>query len=68
LLSQLVGSVKSWESSADLLSALKLEIRDGQLSFRGKRILGHGCGCRLAGTFTCLKVGYRANLAATCSF
>nr|XP_018681344.1 PREDICTED: histidine protein methyltransferase 1 homolog isoform X1 [Musa acuminata subsp. malaccensis]XP_018681345.1 PREDICTED: histidine protein methyltransferase 1 homolog isoform X1 [Musa acuminata subsp. malaccensis]XP_018681346.1 PREDICTED: histidine protein methyltransferase 1 homolog isoform X1 [Musa acuminata subsp. malaccensis]XP_018681347.1 PREDICTED: histidine protein methyltransferase 1 homolog isoform X1 [Musa acuminata subsp. malaccensis] len=50
-----VGSLKSWESSADLLSALKLEIRDGQLSFRGKRILELGCGYGLAGTFACLK-------------
>ncbi|XP_074583023.1 uncharacterized protein LOC141839224 [Curcuma longa] len=49
------GSLKCWESSTDLLSILKLEIRDGLLSFRGKRILELGCGYGLAGTFACLK-------------
>lgn len=33
------GSLKSWERSIDLVNVLKLEIRDGQLSFRGKKIL-----------------------------
>lgn len=32
-------STKFWDSSIDLVNVLKLEIRDGQLSFRGKRIL-----------------------------
>ncbi|KAG5545119.1 hypothetical protein RHGRI_017551 [Rhododendron griersonianum] len=33
------GFVKSWDSSIDLVNVLKHEIRDGQLSFRGKRVL-----------------------------
>ncbi|XP_043726185.1 uncharacterized protein LOC122672764 isoform X2 [Telopea speciosissima] len=33
------GSVKAWDSSIDLVNVLKHEIRDGQLSFRGKRVL-----------------------------
>lgn len=33
------GSLKSWDSSIDLVNVLKHEIRDGQLSFRGKRVL-----------------------------
>eukprot|EP00262_Sarcandra_glabra_P005691 TRINITY_DN17458_c0_g1_i1.p1 TRINITY_DN17458_c0_g1~~TRINITY_DN17458_c0_g1_i1.p1 ORF type:complete len:349 (+),score=52.10 TRINITY_DN17458_c0_g1_i1:192-1238(+) len=49
------GSVKSWESSIDLVNILKHEIRDGQLSFRGKRILELGCGYGLSGIFACLK-------------
>ncbi|XP_008791776.1 histidine protein methyltransferase 1 homolog [Phoenix dactylifera] len=49
------GSLKAWESSIDLVSTLKHEIRDGQLSFRGKRILELGCGYGLAGIFACLK-------------
>ncbi|KAL5998092.1 hypothetical protein ACLOJK_009027 [Asimina triloba] len=39
--SSFAGFLKSWESSIDLVNVLKLEIRDGQLSFRGKRILEH---------------------------
>ncbi|CAL9085258.1 unnamed protein product [Musa acuminata var. zebrina] len=49
------GFLKCWESSTDLVSILKLEIRDGQLTFRGKRILELGCGYGIAGTFACLK-------------
>ncbi|XP_008799945.2 histidine protein methyltransferase 1 homolog [Phoenix dactylifera] len=49
------GSLKSWESSMDLVNILKHEIRDGQLSFRGKQILELGCGYGLAGIFACLK-------------
>ncbi|KAL4193873.1 hypothetical protein AMTRI_Chr06g179100 [Amborella trichopoda] len=49
------GGVKSWEGSLDLVNALKHEIRDGQLSFRGKRILELGCGHGLPGIFACLK-------------
>ncbi|XP_058102402.1 uncharacterized protein LOC131246364 isoform X2 [Magnolia sinica] len=49
------GSLKSWESSIDLVNVLKLEIRDGQLSFRGKRILELGCNYGLPGIFACLK-------------
>ncbi|RRT46145.1 hypothetical protein B296_00036116, partial [Ensete ventricosum] len=37
--SHAAGSLKSWESSTDLVNNLKLEIRDGLLSFRGKRVL-----------------------------
>eukprot|EP00268_Persea_americana_P060602 TRINITY_DN7575_c0_g1_i2.p1 TRINITY_DN7575_c0_g1~~TRINITY_DN7575_c0_g1_i2.p1 ORF type:complete len:350 (-),score=78.83 TRINITY_DN7575_c0_g1_i2:423-1472(-) len=49
------GSLKSWESSIDLVNVLKLEIRDGQLSFRGKKILELGCSYGLPGIFACLK-------------
>lgn len=35
----LSGHVKSWDSSIDLVNILKHDIRDGQLSFRGKRVL-----------------------------
>lgn len=35
----IAGSLKAWESSIDLVNTLKHEIRDGQLSFRGKRVL-----------------------------
>ncbi|KAF8402289.1 hypothetical protein HHK36_013241 [Tetracentron sinense] len=52
------GYLKSWESSIDLVNALKNEIRDGQLSFRGKRVLELGCGYGLPGTFACLKGAY----------
>lgn len=33
------GSLKYWESSITLVNIIKNEIRDGQLSFRGKRVL-----------------------------
>uniref|UniRef100_A0A0D9W6L8 Methyltransferase small domain-containing protein n=1 Tax=Leersia perrieri TaxID=77586 RepID=A0A0D9W6L8_9ORYZ len=49
------GSLKYWESSITLVNILKNEIRDGQLSFRGKRVLELGCGSGLAGIFACLK-------------
>ncbi|XP_072971494.1 uncharacterized protein [Typha angustifolia] len=49
------GALKSWESSIDLVNVLKNEIRDGLLSFRGKRILELGCGYGLPGIFACLK-------------
>ncbi|KAK1318298.1 hypothetical protein QJS10_CPB04g01864 [Acorus calamus] len=49
------GSLKSWDSSMDLVNVLKHEIRDGQLSFRGKRILELGCGYGLPGIFACMK-------------
>lgn len=35
----IAGSLRSWESSIDLVNVLKNEIRDGLLSFRGKRVL-----------------------------
>ncbi|KAL0918004.1 hypothetical protein M5K25_013119 [Dendrobium thyrsiflorum] len=49
------GCLKSWESSIDLVNILKHEIRDGQLSFRGKRVLELSCGYGLPGIFACLK-------------
>ncbi|XWS35249.1 hypothetical protein CRYUN_Cryun21dG0109700 [Craigia yunnanensis] len=49
------GVLKSWDSSIDLVNVLKHEIRDGQLSFRGKRVLELGCGYGLPGIFACLK-------------
>lgn len=33
------ASLKSWDNSLDLVNILKHEIKDGQLSFRGKRVL-----------------------------
>ncbi|KAM0045009.1 putative lysine methyltransferase, S-adenosyl-L-methionine-dependent methyltransferase [Helianthus debilis subsp. tardiflorus] len=49
------GSCKSWDSSFDLVNVLKHEIRDAQLSFRGKKVLELGCGYGLSGIFACLK-------------
>ncbi|CAL5200085.1 unnamed protein product [Lathyrus oleraceus] len=49
------GYLKTWASSIDLVSVLKNEIRDGQLSFRGKRVLELNCSYGLPGIFACLK-------------
>ncbi|XP_031265663.1 histidine protein methyltransferase 1 homolog isoform X2 [Pistacia vera] len=49
------GFLKSWEGSIDLVNVLKHEIRDGQLSLRGKRVLELGCSYGLPGIFACLK-------------
>lgn len=49
------GYLKSWESSIDLVNILKHEIRDGQLSFRGKHVLELSCGYGFPGIFACLK-------------
>ncbi|XP_047317778.1 uncharacterized protein LOC124921196 [Impatiens glandulifera] len=49
------GSVKAGEISIDLVNVLKHEIRDGQLSFRGKRVLELNCSYGLPGIFACLK-------------
>ncbi|KAJ6677673.1 HEPATOCELLULAR CARCINOMA-ASSOCIATED ANTIGEN [Salix viminalis] len=49
------GYLKSWDSSIDLVNVLKHEIRDGQLSFRGKRVLELGCSYGIPGIFACLK-------------
>ena len=49
------GYLKSWTSSIDLVSVLKHEIRDGQLTFRGKRVLELSCNYGLPGIFACLK-------------
>lgn len=39
MLSDFAGYLKVWDSSVELVNVLKHEIRDGQLSFRGKRVL-----------------------------
>ncbi|KAD3337093.1 hypothetical protein E3N88_32613 [Mikania micrantha] len=49
------ASLKSWDSSLDLVNILKHEIKDGQLSFRGKRVLELSCGYGVPGIFACLK-------------
>ncbi|KAI3743150.1 hypothetical protein L1987_60853 [Smallanthus sonchifolius] len=49
------ASLKSWDSSLDLVNTLKHEIKDGQLSFRGKRVLELSCGNGITGIFACLK-------------
>lgn len=49
------GHLKSWDSSIDLVNVLKHEIRDGQLSLRGKRVLELGCSHGLPGIFAFLK-------------
>jgi hypothetical protein len=33
------GNLRFWESSINLVNVLRNEIRDGQLSFRGKKVL-----------------------------
>ncbi|KAJ4840376.1 hypothetical protein Tsubulata_021392 [Turnera subulata] len=52
------GSLKTWDSSIDLVNVLKHEIRDGQLSLRGKKVLELGCYYGLPGIFACLKGAY----------
>nr|GMD90808.1 histidine protein methyltransferase 1 homolog [Ipomoea batatas] len=49
------GYLKCWDGSLDLVNVLKHEIRDGQLSFRGKRVIELSCGYGLPGIFACLK-------------
>ncbi|KAI7727997.1 hypothetical protein M8C21_006064 [Ambrosia artemisiifolia] len=49
------ASLKSWDSSVDLVNVLKHEIKDGQLSFRGKRVLQLSCSYGVPGIFACLK-------------
>ncbi|CAM8893324.1 unnamed protein product [Rhodiola kirilowii] len=49
---------KSCESAFDLIKVLKHEIRDGQLSFRGKQVLELGCSYGSPGTFACIKGAY----------
>ncbi|XP_071690245.1 uncharacterized protein [Rutidosis leptorrhynchoides] len=48
-------ALKSWDSSVDLVNILKHEIRDGQLSFRGKRVLELNCSYGIPGIYACLK-------------
>ncbi|KAJ7516512.1 hypothetical protein O6H91_22G060900 [Diphasiastrum complanatum] len=49
------GGLKVWEGAIDLVDTLRREIQDGQLSFRGKRVLELGCGHGLPGIFACTK-------------
>ncbi|KAJ1696531.1 hypothetical protein LUZ63_005043 [Rhynchospora breviuscula] len=53
--SKIEGNMRYWESSINLVNVLKNEIRDGQLNFRGKKVLELSCGSGLAGSFACLK-------------
>lgn len=55
ILSKPDASLKNWESSLDLVNILNHEIRDGQLSFRGKRVLEISCGYGIPGIFACMK-------------
>lgn len=49
------GGLKLWEGSLDLIKSLHSEIQNGNLSFKGKRVLELGCGHGLPGIFACLK-------------
>lgn len=49
------GGLRLSKCSVELVNTLRREIQDGQLSFRGKRVLELGCGHGLPGIFACLK-------------
>ncbi|PKA50938.1 hypothetical protein AXF42_Ash007594 [Apostasia shenzhenica] len=49
------GGLKLWEGSIDLVKTLLTEIRNGQLTFKSKRILELGCGHALPGIFARLE-------------
>ncbi|KAG6793277.1 hypothetical protein POTOM_002475 [Populus tomentosa] len=49
------GGLKLWEGSLDLIKALQAEVRNGHLSFSGKRVLELGCGHGLPGIFAFLE-------------
>ncbi|KAK4585623.1 hypothetical protein RGQ29_023042 [Quercus rubra] len=49
------GGLKLWEGSLDLVKVLHIEVKNGNLSLRGKRVLELGCGHGLPGIFACLE-------------
>ncbi|KAH6558972.1 hypothetical protein KP509_1Z035100 [Ceratopteris richardii] len=49
------GGLKLWECAIDLINTLQGEVKDGRLSFRGKRVLELGCGHGLPGIYACIK-------------
>ncbi|OWM84229.1 histidine protein methyltransferase 1 homolog [Punica granatum] len=49
------GGLKIWEGSIDLVKALQSEIKNGHLSFAGKRVLELGCGHGLPAIFASLE-------------
>lgn len=49
------GGLKLWECTIDLIEAVRREIQDGHLAFRGKDVLELGCGHGLPGILACLK-------------
>ncbi|KAH7422783.1 hypothetical protein KP509_12G025400 [Ceratopteris richardii] len=52
---KLEGGLGLSKCAVQLVNTLRREIQDGQLSFRGKRVLELGCGHGLPGIFACLK-------------
>ncbi|XP_042969081.1 histidine protein methyltransferase 1 homolog [Carya illinoinensis] len=50
-----ICGLKLWEGSLDLVKALSSEVKNGNLSFCGKRVLELGCGHGLPGVFACLE-------------
>lgn len=49
------GGLKLWEGSLDLIKALRSDIKNGLISFAGKRVLEVGCGHGLPGIFAFLE-------------
>ncbi|TKY47815.1 Histidine protein methyltransferase 1-like [Spatholobus suberectus] len=49
------GGLKLWEGSLDLIKALRSDIKNGLISFGGKRVLEVGCGHGLPGIFALLE-------------
>ncbi|KAG4387602.1 hypothetical protein GLYMA_11G254400v4 [Glycine max] len=49
------GGLKLWEGSLDLIKALRSDIRNGLISFSGKRVLEVGSGHGLPGIFALLE-------------
>ncbi|KAG4919998.1 hypothetical protein JHK82_048957 [Glycine max] len=50
-----LGGLKLWEGSLDLIKALRSDIKNGLISFAGKRVLEVGCGHGLPGIFAFLE-------------